>query len=46
VLVVRAYYVEANSALPNEDLMGSNDDSNEFPYANPLKGVENYLVGQ
>ncbi|OBT40663.1 hypothetical protein VE00_08675 [Pseudogymnoascus sp. WSF 3629] len=46
VLAVRAYYAEANSAPPDEDLMGFNDDGNEFPHADPLEGAENCLAGQ
>ena len=46
VPAVRAYYAEANSAPPDEDLMGFDDDGDEFPHADPLEGAGNCLAGQ
>ncbi|OBT47114.1 hypothetical protein VE00_03059 [Pseudogymnoascus sp. WSF 3629] len=45
VPAVHAYYAEANSAPPDEDLMGFDDDGDEFPHADPLEGAENCLAG-
>jgi hypothetical protein len=45
VPAVRAYYAEANSAPPDEDLMGFDHNGDDFPHADPLEGAKNCLAG-